>query len=92
MKQERRNNMPTKEFTGYRDSQGQKVYIGDKIEFLFWLPSVAGTPIEHFYIGRIRKRKGHLVFAYKPDGTNLSERRLTNLNFASEADWTLITG
>ena len=84
--------MATKEFTGYRDSQGRKVYVGDKIEFLFWLPSASGLQVEHFYIGRIRKRKGHLVFAYKPDGKNLSERRLSNLNFDSQADWTLITG
>lgn len=83
--------MTTKEYTGYRDSQGRRVYVGDKIEFLFWMPSVAGTQVEHFYIGRIRKRKGQLVFAYKPDGVHLSERRLSCLNFASEADWTLIT-
>lgn len=84
--------METKEFTGYRDSQGRKVYVGDKIEFLFWMPSFVGTATEQFHIGRIRKRKGHLVFAYKPDGVHLSERRLSMLNFASEADWTLITG
>lgn len=84
--------MTTKEYTGYRDSYGRKVYVGDKIEFLFWMPSVAGTPVEKFYIGRIRKRKGHLVFAYKPDGIKLSELRLSNLSFASQAEWTLITG
>lgn len=83
--------MTTKEFTGYRDSQGRKVYVGDKIEFLFWCVGSDGMPHEIFYIGRLRRRKNQLVFAYKPDGVHLSERRLSALCFDSECDWTVLT-
>lgn len=83
--------MRTKEFTGYQDARGKRVFVGDKIVFLFWITGCDGCAHEKFYTGRIRKRKGHLVFAYKPDGVHLSERRLSRLCFVSSEDWEKVT-
>lgn len=80
-----------KEPTGYLDERGKEVLVGDKILFLFWETGSDGVQHEKYYTGRIRKRKGELVFAYKPDGVHLSERRLSALNFDSESDWKILT-
>ena len=77
--------------TGLKDARGKDVFVGDKIIFLFWETGSDGLQHEKFYTGRIRLRKDHLVFAYKPDGIHLSERRLSVLNFDSEMDREKVT-
>lgn len=83
--------MKTKIFTGCLDESGRKVYVGDKIQFLFWVPGSDGCAHEKYYIGHIRRRKGRFVFAYKPDGIHISERRLSALRFDSQTDWKILT-
>lgn len=83
--------MKNKESTGYFDRNGKEVFVGDKIEFCFWMPGSGGTPYEKFFIGRIRKRKGHLVFAFKQSDGYLSEYRLSALHFDSQSDWEILT-
>lgn len=77
--------------TRYKDSLGRTVRVGDKIEFIFWETGPDGLQHEKVHIGRIRRRKGVLVFCYKVRHDKYSEHRLSCLNFNSTTDWTVLT-
>lgn len=77
------------ERTYFKDTNGKYVYVKDCIQFLFWETGSDGMQHEHYYFGRIVKRGNKLVFRYKPDGVNWSERRLDVLHFDSEMEWTI---
>lgn len=77
--------------TEYVDKNGRRVFLGDWICFLWWIPTSNGLQRERYYYGRILKRRGKLVFKYRDDfskpGKGFHERRLDALNFDSTYDW-----
>lgn len=74
-----------KEYTGYKDCNGNKVYVGDKIDFTWWKNVSPYGEIEEHHIGTIRKIKRGLAFR-----CYCRYYMLSDLRFSSEADWRLI--
>ena len=77
------------QLTHYYDINDRCVCVGDMIRFLWWVPTSDGLQREEYYIGKIVKRKGKLVFRYK-DNLKVHERRLDALNFDSTMEWEII--
>lgn len=74
-----------KEYTGYKDCNGNKVYVGDKIDFTWWRNVSPYGEVEDHRIGTIRKLKRGLAFRFCGRYNMLSA-----LCFDSESDWRLI--
>lgn len=82
------------EVTPYLDKNGRRVYVGDFIEFLWWVTGSDGVQHEFYYTGRIIKRKSKLCFRYADrfigSRGHFIERRLSALTFDSTCDWEVI--